>query len=458
MVNDLNQLERLEHAKHLVVTHHVLAKLRLAIPLLSKEFTDPIYSPFRKDRFSLMTLGDKDTYLLSNKHNCDEYIVYYSQLSDPSFDIVEWLTILKLFNQENLVKTKSSLAKSDMNGTYVTPEHESSDQDDSDSSAWETLELGSSDFRETNYDSSEDDLPGLESCESSEDKDTEETGELFCGMSSRTKDDLPELHSLQRQAARPKSTTHILPKSIVVVVLLNDKPCRALLDSGSLTDFMSSMIVNQLKLPYELLEKPIPLQLAVSGLRSTVKATTCAELTFQDIKCPCTFDIANLESYDVILGMPFLFQHKVLLGFNPPEIKIRSLKPLPVRGSQTQVLELHESSFQAHDIERYSAQLRKYAIDICKEAVDTPLPPLRAINHVIPLINDNHTYSWRQSKCPEALRLLWRSKHNDYIKLGHWEFFSGTNAVPMIMMRKATKDGKLRLRTILDTRQRNTDT
>lgn len=102
------------------------------------------------------------------------------------------------------------------------------------------------------------------------------------------------------------------------MILVNNKLCRALLDSGSLTDFISSTVVDQLKLPYSLLDKPMPLQLAVSGSRSTVKASTTVDLKYQDISRPRAFDIANLEAYDVILGMPFLFQHQVLLGFNPP--------------------------------------------------------------------------------------------------------------------------------------------
>jgi hypothetical protein len=240
--------------------------------------------------------------------------------------------------------------------------------------------------------------------------------------------------------------------------LINDKPCRALLDSGSLTDFISSTVVDQLRLKYELLDKPIPLQLAVSGSRSVVKAYTSVNLKYQEILGPRTFDIANLDSYDVILGMPFLFQHQVLLGFNPPEIKIRSLEPLPIRGAQTQNLELKSSNPDTSLIESYRQELRQYAKDICKDAVETPLPPLRVINHVIPLINEDRMYSWHQSRCPKAMKPLWRAKRDDYVRTGQWEFFSGTNTVPMIMMKKLTKDGSLKLRTVLDTRERNKNT
>lgn len=244
---------------------------------------------------------------------------------------------------------------------------------------------------------------------------------------------------------------------MVVVVLINKRPCRALLDSGSLTDFISSTIIDQLKIKYNLFDKPIPLQLTVSGSRSLVKANATIELEYQDISGSRIFDIVNLDTYDVILGMLFLFQHQVLLGFNPPEIKIRSISPLPIRRSQTQVLELKGSSLESDLIESYRKELTEYTKDICKDAIETPLP-LRAINHVIPLINEDLVYSWRQLRCPDALRPIWRAKHDDYVRTGQWEFFSGTNAVPMIMMKKVMKDGSLKLRTVLDTRQHNKNT
>ena len=59
-----------------------------------------------------------------------------------------------------------------------------------------------------------------------------------------------------------------------------------------------------------------------------------------------------------------------------------------------------------------------YAKDICKEAVETPLPPLRAINHVITLIDAHRVYAWRPAHCPEPLCPLWRMERDDYLKTG----------------------------------------
>ena len=59
--------------------------------------------------------------------------------------------------------------------------------------------------------------------------------------------------------AKIKDETHLLPKPIVVVVKVNDQPCRALLDSRSLSNFISTTLVNQLRLELNVLDTPLPL-------------------------------------------------------------------------------------------------------------------------------------------------------------------------------------------------------
>ena len=55
--------------------------------------------------------------------------------------------------------------------------------------------------------------------------------------------------SVQRNATRTKGPDErLLPKPVVIKISINDKPMRALIDSGSLGDFISSTAVDQLKL------------------------------------------------------------------------------------------------------------------------------------------------------------------------------------------------------------------
>ena len=78
----------------------------------------------------------------------------------------------------------------------------------------------------------------------------------------------------------------------------NGHPIRALLGSGSLGDFISSMLIDQLSIVRE--DSPSALHLAVQGSRSKVNARATVNL----INESCTLDIINLNNYNVILGMP----------------------------------------------------------------------------------------------------------------------------------------------------------
>ena len=89
---------------------------------------------------------------------------------------------------------------------------------------------------------------------------------------------------------------------------------------------------------------------------------------------------------------------------------------------------------------------------------ETGFPPLRAINHTIPLIDEKTTYPWRPSRCPEAFRSQWAEKRDAYLKSGRWEITSAGNTVPMLLIPKpGTKDPVL-LRTVVDLRERNKNT
>ena len=116
-------------------------------------------------------------------------------------------------------------------------------------------------------------------------------------------------------------------------------PARALLDTGSLSDFMSAKLAHQLSVETFELAKPMPLQLAVQGSRAKINYGFMAQLEYQEISSKRYFNIINLLNYDIILGTPFFFQHQVLAGFNPVKVIIGSSTPLPVEGKQARVLE-----------------------------------------------------------------------------------------------------------------------
>jgi hypothetical protein len=125
-----------------------------------------------------------------------------------------------------------------------------------------------------------------------------------------------QLPSLQRTSARTKDIARQVPKPIVDVVRVNGQPVRALLDSGSLGNFLSSAVADQLKVNKFELAKALPVQLAVQGSRTKANYGRKVKFEYADIGEERYFNIININGYNMILGTPFMFQHKVAIGFN----------------------------------------------------------------------------------------------------------------------------------------------
>ncbi|KAJ8594346.1 hypothetical protein M405DRAFT_703551, partial [Rhizopogon salebrosus TDB-379] len=206
-----------------------------------------------------------------------------------------------------------------------------------------------------------------------------------------------------------------VPVSIVVDVQVNGQTLRALLDTGSMADFISTTAVDQLKLKPEVLAKPVPLQLAVHGSRSKINCCVTVDFRYQDVKGPRRFDVANLDNYDMILGTPFIYQHRVMIGMNPTRVAIGSAQPAPIDGEGIIVVSAAVTDLLEGELDKLREGLRAEAQDLCMDTAKTALPPLRAVNHTIPLIDEKRTYSWRPSKCPEALKPLWHEKKQSYL-------------------------------------------
>jgi hypothetical protein len=84
--------------------------------------------------------------------------------------------------------------------------------------------------------------------------------ELFCGKAQIPADGY---NGLRRTASMPKTPNRVVAKPLVVVAHVNNQPVRALIDSGSLGDLISTTVADQLHLRRSEIEEPIVLQLAV---------------------------------------------------------------------------------------------------------------------------------------------------------------------------------------------------
>ena len=258
---------------------------------------------------------------------------------------------------------------------------------------------------------------------------------------------------------RLKDQARKILEPLVVLIKVNGHQVRALLNTGSMADFLSMMVVDQLDLKKEYYTKPLSVQLAVHGSRSKINCGVKVNLQYQNINCEWRFNVANLDNYDAILGTPFLFQHKVAIGINPPCMVIGSDNPVELEGPDVITLTSAATDLLDNKPAGLRAELRKEAEDLCADPSKTALPPFRAINHTISLIEERKVYKFRRSTCPEAFKDQWREKKDTYIKTGRWRVATGHNAIPLLMIPKISQSGgKPGLRTVFDKREQNANT
>ena len=102
--------------------------------------------------------------------------------------------------------------------------------------------------------------------------------------------------AVQRNTTMLKDASHKVPKPVVVTAKINGHSTWALLDMGSLWDFMSSTVADQLKVERAKLTSPLSLQLAVQGSCSKIDSGARVNFEYQNIKEKHYFDIINLSS------------------------------------------------------------------------------------------------------------------------------------------------------------------
>ena len=114
-------------------------------------------------------------------------------------------------------------------------------------------------------------------------------------------------------------------KTISVFWDIDGTKAHCLLDSGCEGIMISSDFVRANKLPKFELEKPVILQLACVGSKSTVQYGLIAKILLGNEKYDEYFDIANVNYYNVILGTPFLRRFEILLDFKNNCVKLGKL-------------------------------------------------------------------------------------------------------------------------------------
>lgn len=97
--------------------------------------------------------------------------------------------------------------------------------------------------------------------------------------------------------------------------LVNGQRAKCLFDSGCETVLCSPEFQTACKLPRFSYEKPCHLQLAVKGSKSAINYSTEATFNVNGLQVRSDMDVANIDNYEVIIGVPLLRKLKVSMHF-----------------------------------------------------------------------------------------------------------------------------------------------
>ncbi|KAI0742174.1 hypothetical protein BC629DRAFT_1299462, partial [Irpex lacteus] len=233
-----------------------------------------------------------------------------------------------------------------------------------------------------------------------------------------------------RVAMRVTSTAKSRPRQpatcMTTHVSINGLTGVALINTGSSINAISPVFACVANLEAFPLEKPVGLQLGCVGSRSKINYGMNQVLRIGEMKLDTYLDVVNLDHYDLVLGMPFLRQHGVSLDFKTNTARIEG-SAIPVLASEEQKVGNTIPRLRARWLEKYREMLG---------GVPDRLPPMREINHSIPLIDESHRYRYHHPRCADALKPKLLEKINRYVDAGWWTFQNVPQAAPMMCLPK----------------------
>ncbi|KAF8228439.1 hypothetical protein L208DRAFT_1032551, partial [Tricholoma matsutake] len=212
-----------------------------------------------------------------------------------------------------------------------------------------------------------------------------------------------------------------------------------LLDSGCTADLVSPEFTVSANLKVHELEDPVPLQLGTVGSRSKINFRLFAEFELGTIRANHYFNVINLDRYDAIVGRCHCGKYGLILDFKQDQ----------------QLSDLNEALFAICKELAESAKaqgplgkkdipwLREEWLEVCKDilqGVPERLPPMREINHQIPLVDEKKRYNYHLPKCPNSMRQPLADKIERYCRAGWWRPVCMEQAAPMLVVPKKNGD------------------
>ena len=92
------------------------------------------------------------------------------------------------------------------------------------------------------------------------------------------------MSSIEKTSMWVKDQSRKVPEPVVVLAEINGHQVQALVDTGSMADFISMTVVEQLRLQKEVYAKPLSVQLVVHGSRSKVNCGTTVKFQYQSVR------------------------------------------------------------------------------------------------------------------------------------------------------------------------------
>ncbi|KIL56329.1 hypothetical protein M378DRAFT_39106, partial [Amanita muscaria Koide BX008] len=206
-------------------------------------------------------------------------------------------------------------------------------------------------------------------------------------------------------------------------------------DCSSTLDMISANFAAAAKLDTFQLKEPVKLQMATSGSKSTINFGAWAEIQIGHFSQKRYFDIVNLDRYEAIFRIPFLRENEILLSFQGTGSFRLAGRWFPLGSREPKQISYKEGEGAASSSKE---RKRKWLNNIKDLFIpESPeLPPLRIVNHEIPLINPNLKLFHRPPKCPEPLREQLRIKVERYLKAGWWERTELPSSAPLMIVLK----------------------
>ena len=145
-------------------------------------------------------------------------------------------------------------------------------------------------------------------------KSTEQQVRIASAMADKLEEPVYDHRTRIRERSRPL-WKHNDNKLISVFCEIGRTKAHCLIDSGCKGIMISPNFIRAAKIKPFLLDKPIGIQLAVTGSKSVINYGVNATIKYKGRELKEYFNIINIDYYDAILGMEFLRKHEVIINF-----------------------------------------------------------------------------------------------------------------------------------------------